>query len=199
MSIQQQRFLLITFFLVAFAGHEIYLWNNPTLSCEVLRDDPIYDLNFNAYTDTTAHTRFMLWLDTHYEIRSVKDGSAIYEMRPANSGSAIAWEKGRIEYKAHFEEGGLASIEVITYPLKTDVQDIMGCFGPPSESVAMAVRNGNEGMINLNYIWYDDLRIFMLGTAPTGAIEGTLAPLDETAEVRSFFIYSPSVYEREKR
>lgn len=186
MSIQQQRFMLIIFFLVAFAGHEIYLWNNPTFSCEVLRDDPVYDLNFNVYTDTTAHTRFMLWLDTHYEAR------------PVDHGRYIAWEKGRIEYQAYFEEGDLASIEVITYPLKTEVQDFINCFGPPSEGVAMATRHGNEGTINLNYIWYDELRMFMLGTAPTGAGEGTLAPLDETAEVRSFTIYSPSVYEQEK-
>lgn len=187
MPIQQQRFMLITLFLVVFAGYQVYLWNNPTFSCEVLRDDAIYDLNFNAYTDTTARTRFMLWLDNHYELR------------PVDGGRHLEWEKGRIAYKAHFEEGDLASIEVITYYLKTEVQDFINCFGPPSEGVAMATRHGNAGTINLNYIWYDDLRMFMLGTAPTDAAEGTLAPLDETAEVRSFFIYSPSVYEREKR
>ncbi len=92
MSIQQQRLILITLFLVVFAGYQGHLWNNPTFSCEALREDPIYELNFNVYTDTTATSRFMLWLDTHYETR------------PVDFRRYVAWEKGRLEYKTHFKE-----------------------------------------------------------------------------------------------
>ncbi len=40
--------------------------------------------------------------------------------------------------------------------------------------------------------------MLMPGTVPTGATEGTLAPLDKTAAVRSFTLYAPDVYEQEK-
>jgi hypothetical protein len=171
--------------LFIFFGYQLYAQQKPTFPCETLRNSPIYALDFESVGEVGHKNSFISWVNSQYGTQ------------PQVELQYISWESKGIQYQAYFTGINLELIIIDLSEFGIEVKDIISCFGSPSKSSTIA-RGTLSGVLSFNYLWYDRLRMYAKGIAPTESADGPRLPLNENAEIHSLFIYSPANYEHER-